>query len=171
MDGKQFWDIIAACCTNPRSVDEWNDALFQALARLTPEAILEFDRIFDDLASAAYTVDLWGAAYLINGGASDDGFYYFRCWLIGMGKQAYENALADPDTLADVLVPGIDAEAEIYAEAHKAWEQVTGKPDEYPLVLPARHCGGTLRGENWNFDDDAEMRKRFPRLSAIYLEQ
>jgi hypothetical protein len=172
MDAKQFWDIIEASCSDPRSVDDWNDVLFQELARLRPEAILQFDRIFDELACAAYTVDLWGAAYLINGGASDDGFYYFRCWLIGMGKQAYENALADPDTLADVVVPDLDGEAEIYAEAQKAWERVTGEPNtEYPLVLPARCDGGTLRGKNWDFDDDAEMRKRFPRLSAIYLEQ
>ncbi|MFL6076856.1 MAG: DUF4240 domain-containing protein [Mycobacteriales bacterium] len=30
----------------------------------------------------SYQGDLWGAAYLINGGASDDGFDYFRGWLI-----------------------------------------------------------------------------------------
>jgi hypothetical protein len=47
---------------------------------------------------------------------------------------------------------------------------VTGKPNtEYPLVLPARHDEETLQGDNWDFDDDAEMRRRFPRLSAIYL--
>ena len=170
MDLQLFWGIIASCRFDPRKVDDWHAALFEALSRLTPEAILEFDRIFDELASAAYTVDLWGAAYLINGGASDDGFYYFRCWLIGMGNRAYENALADPDTLADVAVPGIDAEAEVVAEAQRAWEQVTGKTDtEYPLVLLARHDGGTLRGADWDFEDAAEMQKRFPRLSAIYL--
>lgn len=171
MDEKQFWDIIAASCPDPRRVDDWNDALFEALIQFSPKKILQFDRLFDKLACAAYTVDLWGAAHLINGGASDDGFYYFRCWLMGMGNQTYENALANPDTLSDVVVPGIDAEAEIYAEAQKAWEQVTGKPDtEYPLVLPSRHDGGTLRGKHWDFDDDAEMRKRFPSLSAIYLD-
>lgn len=170
MDAKQFWKIIGASCCDPRNVDEWNDALFRTLIRLTPEKILQFDRIFDELACEAYTVDLWGAAYLINGGASDDGFYYFRCWLIGMGKQAYANALADPDSLADVVAPGIDAEAEIYAEAQKAWEHLTGQPDQYPLVLPSHCDGGTLQGENWGFDDDGEIRNRFPRLSAIYLD-
>jgi hypothetical protein len=167
---KRFWDIIASCRFDPQTVDDWNVALFERLSRLTSEEILEFDRLFDELAYAAYQVDLWGAAYLINGGASDDGFYYFRCWLIGMGKRSYENGFADPGSLADLAVPGIDAEAEFCAEAEKAWEQVTGKPDtEYPLVLPARHDGGTLRGEDWDFEDGAEMGKRFPRLSAIYL--
>lgn len=172
MDGKQFWDIIASSCSDPRNVDHWDDALFHSLSRLTPEEILQFDRIFDELACSAYTVDLWGAAYLINGGASHDGFYYFRCWLIGRGKQAYENALADPDTLADKVVEGIDAEAGLFATAQKAWEHVTGKSDtEYPFVLPARHDGGTLRGEDWDFEDNIEMKRRFPRLSAIYLDK
>jgi hypothetical protein len=31
--------------------------------------------------------DQWGAAYLANGGCSDDGFDYFRGWLIGQGRK------------------------------------------------------------------------------------
>ena len=107
------------------------------------------------------------AAYVINGGASDDGFYYFRCWLIGMGRRVYEAALADPDSLADAVLPGIDAEAEIYAAAHSAWMAVTGRPDTDPY--PARNEGAELRGEAWDFDDDEEVRRRLPRLAAIYL--
>jgi hypothetical protein len=44
--------------------------------------------------------DQWGAAYLANGGCSDDGFDYFRGWLIGQGRKVYETVLADPDSLA-----------------------------------------------------------------------
>ena len=35
----------------------------------------------------SYRWDLWGAAYLANGGCSDDGFDYFRGWLIGQGRK------------------------------------------------------------------------------------
>ncbi len=31
--------------------------------------------------------DLWGAAWVLLGGASDDAFDYFRCWLIGQGRE------------------------------------------------------------------------------------
>lgn len=92
-----------------------------------PGEIIEWNHIFDRLAARAHTVDLWGAAYLINGGASDDGFYYFRCWLIGMGREVYEAAVANPDSLADAAAEGIDAEAEIYSAAHQAWMVVTGR--------------------------------------------
>jgi hypothetical protein len=47
---------------------------------------------------------LWAAAYLINGGCSDDGFESFRCWLIVQGRTVFERSVADPDTLADLPV-------------------------------------------------------------------
>jgi hypothetical protein len=168
MDEERFWKIIAqACRSDPRKAEQWDGRLQTALVKLDPDEIIEWDHIFDRLAARAYTVDLWGAAYLINGGASDDGFYYFRCWLIGMGHDVYEAAVANPDSLAAAAVQGIDAEAEIYAAAHQAWMAVTGRPDTDPY--PARTERTELRGEEWDFDDDAEVRRRLPRLAAMYL--
>lgn len=119
MNETRFWNIVAhACRSNPSEVEEWAERLRIELEKLEPDEIIEWNHTFDRLAAKAYTIDLWGAAYVINGGASDDGFYYFRCWLIGMGRTVYEAALIDPDSLAGVVVQGIDAEAEIYAAAH-----------------------------------------------------
>src|SRR5882724_1487694 len=119
MDEERFWKIIAkACRSNPRKAEEWDERLQAALSKLEPDEIIEWNHMFDRLAARAYTVDLWGAAYLINGGSSDDGFYYFRCWLIGMGRDVYEAAVANPDSLADLVDPDIEAEAEIYGAAH-----------------------------------------------------
>lgn len=41
-----------------------------------------------------------GAAYLINGGRSDDGFDHFRGWLLTQGRATWQAALAEPDSLA-----------------------------------------------------------------------
>jgi hypothetical protein len=85
MTHDQFWKIIADTCgSDPHISDEWDTKLTEALATLSADEIIEWNHIFDELAQRAYRTDLWAAAYLINGGASDDGFYYFRCWLIGM---------------------------------------------------------------------------------------
>jgi hypothetical protein len=51
----------------------------------------------------AYRWDLWAAAYVINGGASDDGFEYFLGWLMAQGRTRWEATLADPDSLADIV--------------------------------------------------------------------
>ncbi len=172
MDHARFWQVIeTACCSDPSSAEEWDQRLAEALIQLPADEIIEWNHIFDRLAKSAYTTDLWAAAYLINGGASDDGFYYFRCWLIGMGRDIYGRAMADPDTLADVASPswdadGIDAEAEIYAAAHRAWMQVTGEPDT--AAYPARSETTTLVGQDWDFRDERLMRQHLPRLSAVY---
>jgi len=57
-------------------------------------------------ARQAYRWDLWGAAYIIGGGCSDDGFIDFQYGLIAKGREIYESALANPDSLADLAIPG-----------------------------------------------------------------
>ena len=71
----------------PRDVEhfhDWGEPLSAELAKLDPRDIVAFDLRFDALTDAAYRDDLWEAASLINGGASDDGFYYF-CFIPGSG--------------------------------------------------------------------------------------
>jgi hypothetical protein len=85
-----------------------------------------------------------------------------------MGRDVYEAAVANPDSLADVVDPAVDAEAEIYAAAHRAWMAVTGRSDTDPY--PSRNEPAELRDEDWDFEDDAEVRRRLPRLAALYLE-
>ncbi len=169
MDQEQFWKIIAkACRSDPHESESWHRTLQAELEKLTPDEIVEWNHIFDRLAARAYSLDLWGAAYVINGGASDDGFYYFRCWLIGMGRDVYESAVANPDNLADIVDPRMIAEAEIYAAAHHAWMAVTGRP--YTDAYPARNESAELKGEEWDFDDEVEVRRRLPRMAAKYLK-
>lgn len=174
MTHDKFWKIIdTACRSDPSSAEEWDQRLIQELVQLPADEIIAWNHIFDHLAAHAYRTDLWAAAYFINGGASDDGFYYFRCWLIGMGKAIYEDAILNPDSLAHVATPrwlaqGIDAEAEIYAAAHKAWMQVTGQPDT--ADYPARNQSAELIGKEWDFDDAEQMRQYLPKLSALYDE-
>lgn len=169
MTDGEFWAIIDGTCGQDRDdSDAWFNRLKDALMELPPEEIVAWDEEFHRLLNRAHTVDLWGAAYLINGGASDDGFYYFRCWLIGMGREVYEKAVADPDTLADFVQPDVEVEAEIYSVGHVAWQAVTGKSDEEPY--PCQFGEELLQGEDWDYDDDSEVRARLPRLAELCLE-
>ena len=168
MDRDQFWKIIAESRPSKDAhPEDCEPRLIELLKQLAPDEIVEWNHIFDQLAKDAYTIDQMGVCYLINTGAGDDGFYYYRCWLIGMGKDVYETALRDPDSLADVVSPHDRAEAEIYAAAHTAWMDVTGNPDTAPY--PARNESTELKGDDWDFDDDDEMAKRMPRLAEKYL--
>ena len=59
------------------------------LAERDPEDIVGYAHHQQRVLAASYRVDLWGAAYLINGGASDDGFEYFRGWLMTQGRAVF----------------------------------------------------------------------------------
>jgi hypothetical protein len=173
---QRFWKLIAATAKLPE--EDHTEALQAELARLPADEILAFSRQYDALIDAAGKTDLWGAAYVINGGCSDDGFHYFRVWLVGQGKKVYEKALADPDSLADILGPD-DAdtcESGLDSAAAQAWMEKTGRSDEefykeLERLAAADKKEPVEEGEAWDFDDDEEVRRRLPRLSRIFLEE
>jgi hypothetical protein len=109
MDKNRFWAIIEASKKKAKgeSIDERSaaqlDTLKQELAKLEPEEIVEFQEVWDTVFDEAYDWGLWGAAYILGGGCSDDGFIDFRSWLITQGQTVYENALKDPETLARLV--------------------------------------------------------------------
>jgi hypothetical protein len=173
---EEFWDHIRA--TRRRDPEAHAERLVNRLAKLSEAEILDFDHWWRVASGRAYFWDLWGAAYLINGGCSDDGFQYFRWWLILQGRAVYEAALANPDSLADVVDGEEEVEAEVYPAAD-AWFQATGTERD-DAGYRAMHRAAEKRrpkkprqrgmGRQWDFDDDAQVRKRLPRLAALYLE-
>jgi hypothetical protein len=65
--------------------------------------LVAFDEKFETLLEDSYRWDLWAAAYIINGGCSDDCFDYFRNWLISLGQEAYDAVIDDPKVLSQYL--------------------------------------------------------------------
>lgn len=124
-----FWALIARTTVHEADPEHQLDALRQALRELTPSDIEAFQRAFQREQARAYTWDLWGAAYVLNGGASDDGFEYFQRWLISKGREVFDAAAADPDSLADMLAPDAEGPCEFEAFAYVAgevWAEKTG---------------------------------------------
>ncbi|GAA1182414.1 hypothetical protein F4556_005436 [Kitasatospora gansuensis] len=164
-----FWQLIDetrdAAEGDP---DEQAEALVDRLAQLTPDDVVDFARLFEARFQRAYRYDLWGAAYLMLDGASEDTFDFFRCWLIGQGREVFEGALHQPDDLAELL-PDFDEEEDGDAEdlgyaADEAHEQLTGLP------LPDLGTSQPRRpeGDSFDFEDAEQMAKRFPRLWELY---
>ena len=102
MNETLFWEIIENSHQESKGDMEIQcEKLKKAIEELTPQAAEEFSNLFDHYMDSAFTWELWGAAYVINGGCGDDTFSDFRASLISRGKQAYEKALDNPDALAD----------------------------------------------------------------------
>jgi len=155
MTEETFWKLVDESGTHGSDPGLRNQAIAERLHQLDEAERAQFGQVYHTLDCAAYRWDLWGAAYLINGGCSDDGFDYFRAWLISQGRAVYEAAMSDPDSLADHLGGGGDEyeNEDFLGLAREALGDATisGFPGE-----PA--------GEEWDFDDDAEMQRHLPRL-------
>lgn len=165
MTADQFWGIIeqsrvglSLVTTYDEMAELQTEQLHSALMPLSPEEIQAFDEHYGNFHGEAYRWDLWGVAFLINGFVSDDGFDYFRCWLIAQGKDIYTNTLRAPDTLADALPPKWDYNAEfedIWHVADHVYLEKTGVDlaDAPPLPHSNDYVTGDgtreIKGERW----------------------
>ena len=164
MDANKFWELIEDSKKKSEGDPEKQiKILVSNIATLPEEEIYEFDRIFNTYYFASYTSELWAAAYIINGGCSDDGFDYFRGWLIAQGREVYENALKDPQSLAEDISEDEAGDIEledILSVSYDAYKLKTGKDDFYDKVEVSEYPEIEL---NWS-EDERELEKMFPKL-------
>lgn len=180
MDAGRFWEIIETARASAGQDRPFHEALTDHLATLTEQDILEYYERFERMHGALYRRDQWAAAYLIGGGCSDDGFIDFRAGLIAQGRDWYQQAATSPDSLAGhpavagARHPLCDNPLfyeEVNYAASAAFLLVGGDEQVFWDALAAggpRDCFPVL-GEDFDFDDDEEMRRRLPRLSACFL--
>jgi len=159
-----FWRIVDATVA---SSDEAQLArLRAALEALPDEDIVIFQTEFRKNSARAYSWDVWGAAYVINGGCSDDCFADFRSWLITRGQKIFEAALAKPDSLANV--PGL-AQVEGFESFQYVAEEVYSKRTGRSLPQSVFDASRLPElGPDWDFDDEAIMQKRYPNLHRMF---
>lgn len=128
MDEGKFWVIIDEARDMSSNQTELEQNLISLLIQMSPEEMIGFKFMKDKLTHATYTQDQWCACYLMNGGCSDDGFDYFRSWVVAQGKDAYYMALENPDYLVNLLdrAEYFEFESLDYV-SNTAFEKTTGK--------------------------------------------
>lgn len=99
LDEDLYWKIVDISLKNSGNQDEQEQVLISEISKLTPKQMVGFRLRTDKLLYDTYTSEMWCASYIMNGGSSDDGFEYFRNWIISRGKDVYYKAKANPDTL------------------------------------------------------------------------
>ena len=167
MDKAQFWRIIEQAKQKAeRDCEAQAKLLRSSLSSLSVDEVVGFDKVFNEFRLAAYRWDLWGAAYLINGGGSDDGFEYFRWWLIGQGKAIFEAALAQPDSLADLITTDIvwgDGQLECEDIAYVAMEVYQKKTGRKMSDAEVNFSPSEPVGVKWN---EGDLDTLFPKIAA-----
>lgn len=138
--------------------------LKELLSKLPVEEVAAFSNTFRKLYLDAYKWDLWAAAYIVEGGCGDDSFTDFRYWLISMGHEVFDNAMANAETLAHIAFqPGIE-----YTRFEKfgyVADEVGRELDEtaYYAGLIDFEYPVSPSGMAW---EDEDLPIRFPQLVA-----
>jgi hypothetical protein len=169
MNEAQFWQIVGESAGNGTDQQSQATALRAALDRLTPQELEAFADIFDELMRRSYRWDLWGAGFVVEGGMSDDGFEYFRLWLISRGEAAFEKVSADPDSLVDIIPDDHDGEFEFEEfgyVAREVWAKKTGRGAE-AMPHKARPDNSDPAGTPFTEDPEA-LKKRYPKTWARF---
>jgi hypothetical protein len=116
------------------------------------------------------------AAFVIWDYISDDGFSDFTSGLLGLGRESFDEVVADPDALAGhPMVRAIAAGGEaitfaaatayerVTGDAEGFWDAGDGRPDEKPLAP-----GPPWSGRFGSPDDAAQIPVRLPRLHRLF---
>ena len=174
MSDDRFWQLIDATIFLEDQPDEQLAALERSLARLKADEIVAFELAFGDKLRRSYRWDLWGAAYVVHGGCSDDGFEYFRRWLISKGSEVYKSVTSHPDDLAGLHLTAIDGIfefEEFVSAASDAWAEVTGKDpydDDSGFPFGSGEMTGTDPVGTPFSEDEASLARNYPKLWERY---
>lgn len=167
MSDDAFWAIIEQTIAFEADTDRQTEALAEALRARPTDDVLAFSGAFERQLNAAYTWDLWGAGYVVHGGMSDDGFEYFRRWLISKGRTVFQRVLAAPDDLADILAPNSIGALEYEEFAYVAGEVWTSRTNQSLDTFHERagttFHNGDPSGEPFE-QNAAYLAVRYPKL-------
>ena len=172
-----FWEILNSAKRKGEDPEEQIEWLVSHLSKKPVKDIVMFDYFFNQNYQKSYTSDLWAAAYIIMGGASDDSFDYFRAWLVFQGKDTYEEVLNDPEKIISYLKKLEDEEdvpqlEDLLSAASIAYEEKTGlEYDDYYDLYAQLTGDQTIPPDiefDWDEDDEEGLKKKFPGLWERY---
>lgn len=168
-----YWTLIDKSLKNSDNKNGQEQILKNELVKMSPTEIIGFRLRTDKLLYDTYNSEMWCAGYIMNGGCSDDGFEYFRNWVISRGKETYYKAKSNPDNLINETSAGIDIyefEAFWYV-AIDAFREKTGR-ELYDYIDNENfktHEGQYPQFKfTWQEDNPESMKKICPKLYAKF---
>jgi hypothetical protein len=167
MTPESMWKILNAAAAEAGSDEDLALDLVQAaLEDLPEEELAGFAGTFEAQRDLLFTMPIWGAMYLVNGEATDEGLMDFAAWIMLQGQKVYDDARANPDSLAGIIDAARDDYGFVTGEqlsylSYAIYEEKTGK--ELPFAT-AHNLASDAFAEEFDFDDPAEMQKRYPKL-------
>ena len=164
MERISFWKLIDEARAEVDDIFEVAPALTDLLLTAEPEEIISFAQHIKDVLAELYRWDLWAVAYIVNGGSSDDGFEYFRGWLIAQGRERCQAAMENPASIGNWAEPDENECEEILYAAQAAYEGRTGNNFPYDAINAPQLSEPA--GEPWEED---QLEALYPELCVRFF--
>lgn len=169
LDEDLYWNIIGKSLEKTTNQEDQEEFLINEIEKLTSAEMIGFRLRTDKLLYDTYNSAMWCAGYIMNGGCSDDGFEYFRNWVISRGRETYYKTKENPDYLINEVNDAMefyDFESFWYV-ANEAFKNKTGK-DLYDYIDYENYK--TSEGNypqfefTWQEEKPESMKKICPKL-------
>ena len=167
----KFWAIVSKSLENSIDEQEQEEKLIEEITHLSPKEMIGFRLRTDKLLQETYNAEMWCAGYIMNGGCSDDGFEYFRNWVISRGKETYYQAKENPDSLIkEVSDDKYEFEYEFESFWYVALDAFKRRTDKDLYDYIDYDAFKTREGNypefefNWDADKPETMKKICPQL-------
>ena len=153
VDEDSFWEIINESNENSVTASEFTSNLESTLEKLKRSEISKFNKILLEKYDKLNSWDLLAIAYIVMGGCSDDGFDYFKMWIITQGKKVYEAAIRGPGPISKILKCRWGCQCEgLFSTVNNAFFSRSGKN------IKTIGISGKIFGEKW---DESELEERY----------
>lgn len=171
MDRAYFWKLIERSRPKNRDPEKHAEKLEVHLSKMSAEELFSFEMHVAELNQRSYDARLWDVMSILSGGGpGDDGFDYFRYWLILQGEEVYNAILEKPERIPEMYPPGTNLYCyglggvvfnvleEKYPSEAKYWEdKIYEAVPDYQLI-----------GERLPSDED--LQKAYPELWEKYAD-
>ena len=169
LDENLYWSIVDYSLKHASNQQEQEQVLVKEISQLSPKQMIGFRLRTDKLLYDTYNSEMWCAGFIMNDGCSDDGFEYFRNWIISRGKTVYYKAKENPDNLVTETDPRLDMYdfESFWFVAFEAFKQQTGQElsdyIDYDKFM-TREAHYPRFQFTWQESNPQSMQKICPRL-------
>lgn len=163
---RAFWSWMARLKT--RFIDER-----KSIARLVDEEIRRLPAAeallvrgaYIDLFHRADQLLLWEAcSLLVHAPVGDDSFEYFRNWLMWQGREVFERALKEPDSIADLVRGGRDETENPFVEELSSLAEMQQDDQRASRCRAPISRGSFLSKWSWQDASTSQMSNDLPQL-------
>ena len=187
-----FWEAIEKSNKHKKShwseydIDEHLENLTEYLSKFGKDRLIMFEKTLQEKLSELYTAEIAelsiilecnykneNGVYVFDDYLSDDGFIYFRCWLLLKGKEFFEDIKSDIQSfvsgkysfnIGDCWAEGLLYVADdAYSENHKNEDNAEIGDAVYNLY-PENHYDSMERCMNREPEGGADLHKMYPKL-------